>query len=343
MGNLCCCFCCLSEGDQVGRVLDKFPASPVRGAQPGTLQKVVGRAVLAGQNAYYSPATNRPCVWFRVRVEEEFIEINRDPETGRERRTHHWRQVLQTERFVDFFLQDGPHKIFVQGSQRGTCRIQGTVTNSGRAGRTSFFTQPPPGIQLLIAQECPRWRGWGYCERHTGRFRYYEETFDVNELVVGLGVVQQPSPHQLVLCPISDDALTEEWMKANGWDSWDESSWHALLKTPAVFLSDKKKFTESLAPSIPIINELPAYMTTFVPAMSPWGSVGAPQQPYAQQPYAQQPGGPRSVPVGSGMGGGGVVGGIMPVGYPVGVAGVANHPNPLGGYCPPPPTAPHNF
>ena len=43
-----CCFCCLSEGDKVSRVLDKFPPVAASQAQDGLLQKVVGRVVLAG-------------------------------------------------------------------------------------------------------------------------------------------------------------------------------------------------------------------------------------------------------------------------------------------------------
>jgi hypothetical protein len=95
--------------------------------------------------------------------------------------------------------------------------------------------------------------------------------FEVNDLLTALGVVTPPAaPGQpLSVAPIHEEALTEEWMKQNQWDSWDEASWHALLKTPAVFLSDRpQKGVDEMA--VPRIPELPAYMTTYVPAMSPW-------------------------------------------------------------------------
>ena len=53
MGQNCCCFCCLDEGAKVGRILEKFNAVPARQAQPGALNKVVGRVVLAGQQPFY--------------------------------------------------------------------------------------------------------------------------------------------------------------------------------------------------------------------------------------------------------------------------------------------------
>lgn len=44
--------------------------------------------------------------------------------------------------FVDFYLQDGISKVFVNGSNRGQCKVQSSVDAGGGA---SIFNQPPPG------------------------------------------------------------------------------------------------------------------------------------------------------------------------------------------------------
>lgn len=152
-----CCFCCLNEAAKVGRVLDKFSPAPVREAQDGMLQKLVGRVVLAGTQPFYAPGSGRPCVWYRVTVSEERIRMReeRNAETGEVRmiREEYWEQICKDERFMDFYLQDGTAKLFVNASNRGTCRIQGTSDS----GRSSIFNEPPPGIRFLIAQRMSTW------------------------------------------------------------------------------------------------------------------------------------------------------------------------------------------
>lgn len=307
MGN--CCFCCLDEGQQVGRIMDKFPAA--RAGQPhadGQVVKIVGRAVLAGPNACYSPATNSPCVWYRLLVEEECIRIEHyEDAEGRQRtrRHHHWERCFVDEQFVDFYLQDGNTKIFVNGANRGQCRIQGKTKNSSYH-RSSFFTScPPPGIQMLINQRVPNFRGWFSSDRHTGRFRYRESSYNVNDLIIGLGVISasvtDPFTGQLglALTPIMEHTLTEEWMEMNQWSSWDKKSWHKLLKHgSAVLLSNKT--TSPGIPQIPPVQQLPPHMISYVPAMSLWNGpvtvvtqgapvVQAPVMMQQQPQYATQP------------------------------------------------------
>ena len=84
-----CCFCCLDEGAKVGRVLEKFGATPASRAEPGSLCKAVGRVVLAGNVPFYAPGSGRPCVWYHVTVEQEFEEIREDSE-GRVDRSFRW-------------------------------------------------------------------------------------------------------------------------------------------------------------------------------------------------------------------------------------------------------------
>lgn len=59
----------------MGRVLDKFAAVPVSEAKDGTLQKLVGRVVLAGSQPFYAPGSGRPAVWYRVEVFEERVRM----------------------------------------------------------------------------------------------------------------------------------------------------------------------------------------------------------------------------------------------------------------------------
>ena len=67
----------LNEGDKVGRVLGKFAPLPVSQAQDNTLQKLVGRCVLAGNEPFYAPGSGRPCVYYHVTVHEERRRVTR--------------------------------------------------------------------------------------------------------------------------------------------------------------------------------------------------------------------------------------------------------------------------
>jgi len=257
-----CCFCCLNEGDKVGRVLEKFVPAPVSAAQDGTLQKLVGRVVLAGTAPFYTPGGQIPCVYYHVTVEEERVEWRKNADGRRERSTR-WHTICTQARFADFYLQCGAHKLFINGSNRGQCRIQGHNSQ----GRSSFFSQPPIGIQQLIQQNCRGWCGWGAMDTRTGRFRYKEQSFNVNDLVAALGVVTpavDPYTHQpcKVLNPIAENALNEQYFESHGWSKWDRRSWSDLVRNPAVLLSDHRKFTGSV--QVAPVQNLPTYMMQYV-------------------------------------------------------------------------------
>jgi hypothetical protein len=68
---------------------------------------------------------------------------------------------------------------------RGHCKIQSLKDQGGE----TFFTAPPPGIAYLIAKSVPSF-SWVTNSNRTGRFKYQQSSFDVNELVAALGVVQ---------------------------------------------------------------------------------------------------------------------------------------------------------
>jgi hypothetical protein len=138
----------LDEGAKVGLVLDKFAPTPVKAAQDNTIQLLVGRVVIAGQAPFYAPGSGKPCVYFNLVVEEEHhivdhVEVDDGQGNKRmERRERdEWRVILKEEQYVDFYLQDGIFKVFVNGSNRGQCKVQ-SQKNTGHA---SIFSRPPPG------------------------------------------------------------------------------------------------------------------------------------------------------------------------------------------------------
>ena len=264
------CFCCLNEGQKVSRVLDKFPAmgaSQSAHVQPGALVKIVGRCTLAGTNPFYAPASGKPCVYYKVTVHEERERIDRDSD-GNTRRTKHWVLIDSDERQVDFYLQDGATRVFVKGSARSETRIQGENDGGGHSGH---WSSPPPGIRSLIGHRYRRRGGgnfdWDHRPQATGRYKYTERKFEVNELVAALGVIQHGTdPYGQavgILSPFTESTLTKEWFDAEKWSDWDQRSWHSLLSQgQAVLLSDDTKFTNNVnvAPiNVPIPVAVPTY------------------------------------------------------------------------------------
>ena len=264
------CVCCYSEGAKVGKVLDAFPGYRASNAQDGTLQKVIGRVVLAGQQPFYAPVTGKPCVYYKTTVREERLEVSyyRDQNGFSHRRVYPvWYTIAVSEQFSNFYLQDGTSKVFVPGD-RGTCRIQ-SLKGGGMSGVWSGM--PPPGVQSMIAASFAArgqvfW-GWGAVDgMRTGRYDYREESFDVNEIVAALGVpiqAQDPYTQQPVkiIQPFSQETLSEDWMKEQDWTELQRESWKSLLKQGgAVLLSDNPNQTAGI--EISVITALPQYMTT---------------------------------------------------------------------------------
>ncbi len=53
------------------RVLTRFMPVPCSKAEDGAMQKLIGRVVLAGNMPFLAPGDMRPCVWYRVNVQEQ--------------------------------------------------------------------------------------------------------------------------------------------------------------------------------------------------------------------------------------------------------------------------------
>ncbi len=263
MGGCIACICCYSEGARVGKVLDAFPQQRASEATDGSLQKLVGRVVLAGQQPFYAPVTGSPCVYFKTVVQEERLRRRRTKNgwyTYRE-----WVTIAIAEQFSNFYLQDGLKRVYVPGN-RGTCRIQ-SLKGGGISG---VWSGPPPlGVNAMIVQSFQArgqafW-GWGVqAGRTTGRYQYTEESFDVNEIVSALGVpasAQDPYTQEAVkvMQPFTQDTLTVDWMKEHKWTLLQRKSWETLLKQGgAVLLSDNPSQTAGVP--IDIIHNLPQYM-----------------------------------------------------------------------------------
>ena len=171
---------------------------------------------------------------------------------------HTWHEIAFEERSADFYLQDGVSKVFINGSNRGNVKVQ-SITAAGSSAET-FFSAPPPGIQWLISTSnaAHKWN-------NTGRYKYAQLEFEINELVAALGVVA-PAVDPFTgepckfLVPISNGVLTPAYFQANKWEEWDVRSWNDLTQqSPSVMLSDAPSFTGGV--QVTPVGQLPVYMT----------------------------------------------------------------------------------
>jgi len=240
-----CCFCCLSEGEKVGKILENFPPSGVSQAQDGALQLVVGRIVLAGTAPFYSPGASACCVYFHITVEEEHESYSTDQNGNRQRHTS-WHTICNQECFSDFYLQDGPNKIFVQASIRSACKIQSDVSGSGSNWHTFGMGNIPPGVQALIMRHGTPGYSWGMRAGITGNYRYTERSFDVGECVGAMGVItpaNDPWTGQPVKFSKPFDGKSMPVAAMANWHDHAKEAWEEFSRTPVVLLTDSKKFT----------------------------------------------------------------------------------------------------
>jgi hypothetical protein len=264
----------------VGMVLHKFKPHAARDCYDNMLQMLVGRIVLAGSAPLFAPASGRPCVFFRIEIEEEVSVREYDDETNTTSHRTEWNMVVKQEISRDFYIQDGIVKVFVNAADRDRCKIQ-AEKNEDEGSSWSSFREPPPGIRALVG-EMNSGYDWvqitdedrdGDLEvrMRTGNLRYIERSFDINELVAVLGVavpVTDPYTGNPTKCmqPFDDNSLTEDWMEGQGWEKDDVASWHKLLEEPHVLISDNTEFTSvvDVAPA----QDLPVFMVqTLEPGM----------------------------------------------------------------------------
>jgi len=245
---------------------------------------------------FYSPGTMRPCVYWRVIVQEEWISWSRDSE-GRWQRSLDWRTIVDRENYTDFYLQDGDTKLYVNGSKRGDIRVQSDWDGGGRSWNTFGIANLPPSIRWLAVTHGSNFPGWnrrwyvsGHSTMPTGNFRWSEAKFEVGEKLSCLGVVspayQDPyvNATAMALIPVGYNSIRQEDMAL--WDNWDQWSWvdlNAGDPDGTVLLSDDKEYTHSIQVAPPV--NLPNWQTSFVPQYAAWNP---PQQQAMVQPPQQQ-------------------------------------------------------
>mmetsp|Transcript_8979 Transcript_8979/g.14591 ORF Transcript_8979/g.14591 Transcript_8979/m.14591 type:complete len:188 (-) Transcript_8979:1375-1938(-) len=128
MGALC--FCCVGEGGQIDRVMDRFPLIALSKAKIGFVVKAVGH-VLPDQlsGALVGPVTGRPCVFYHIIITEKWVERSMVNNQVQERKRS--RTVVNEKRSVDFWICDGTSRAFVRGSLLANIRIRTVNVRKG--------------------------------------------------------------------------------------------------------------------------------------------------------------------------------------------------------------------
>lgn len=258
----------------------------------GNFKRVVGRVTLPPFEAsqgiaqcMYSPGSQKPCVYWRVIVQEEWIRIkhckDKDGHHHTER-TRHWEIIVDKENYVDFYLQDGDLKLFVNGSKGNQCKVQSTWDEGGSNSWCSFSHNTlPPSIKWMVHKHATGFSGWNrswhghQCETSgpTGSFRYSECIFAVNEKISALGMVSEaiPDPYTqtatMCLIPANKQTMSKDAM--DDWSKWDEWSWEDLTEVNnAVLLADSKEFTKGV--NVEKHSDLPRWQQAYVPEYAAW-------------------------------------------------------------------------
>lgn len=263
--------CCASEAQQVANAMKKLSATPASQAKPGPVQ-LCGRVVMAGTYPFYAPADGKPCCYWRVILEEQKISTGTDSD-GKAREDYHWETLVDTERFVDFYIQDGNTKVFVSGKSRTGLRVQSNMDVKGQDRLSIFGCEAvPPGVRALLAEVKPKYV-FGSSTYSTGKYRFKQCSFDVNEQVSAVGILGAPSKDPYgqdvaTLGPISKEDIDKLFPA----DHADAKAWAAVKKSvskgAAVLVSDDPKSMPGI--TVPEVQGLPTWMTAkFDPSKPP--------------------------------------------------------------------------
>ena len=84
-------------------------------------------------------------------------------------------------------------------------------------------------------------------DNRTGKYQISESSFDVNEMLSVMGLVQLvKDPYTgattAVMTPPRDEMLQPDFFEKHNWSDWEVRSWHDVEKEPHVLLSDHKEF-----------------------------------------------------------------------------------------------------
>ena len=168
----------------VARMLEDTPTSRVRSAAQGYVE-LVGRSRSLDGAPNLAPLTQRPCVWWRYRVQRRT-----QTRSGGKQRTQ-WRTVSSGRSEQPFLLDDGT----------GECLVQPAGAEVLTAENTTWYGDTPWPAQ---AQRAPFLGG----ERE---YRYYEERIYEHEQVHVLGQFRTLSGTEHVTRDADIRALLAEW------------------------------------------------------------------------------------------------------------------------------------
>ena len=154
---------------RIKRALRQVPATPIGRVRPGERVRVTGTIVEEGLRLR-APFSDRPCAWYRVKVEE----YRKSGKSG------HWRTLVEEEKHTDFLLGDPTGMAYVRMVAPRVAGLQDVRSRSGTFDDATHVEA-------------------GFLSRHgmnsTGLFgfnrtlRYSEAVFELGEDVTVLGRV----------------------------------------------------------------------------------------------------------------------------------------------------------
>lgn len=201
-----------SHDAKVGRELRSAQRRPIAALPEGTRGKIVGAARRHGGELLEGPLTGRPCVYYRVRVEEAT--------SGRNSTT--WRTLIKEERGVPFVVADDSGRAIVDPMD---ARVSLEVDSRTQSGT---FDDPTDNESRFLALHGKSGQGLMF----NRKLRYTEAVIEENEVVAVLGQgVREPDPDAAPQAAYRGEQPTLLRMSGNGE--------HALV------ISDKTDTTSS--------------------------------------------------------------------------------------------------
>jgi len=256
-----CCYCCLSEDDKIDRLFEKIEnCTEISKLEPGSRRPtLIAGTVTQLSNHMIAPVTQKQCVYYEVRAEEEWKRYREhEDENGRTtwEEYHTWEHLYTDEQKVDFMFVDpksptlrvvvpiGTEPIKVHSEQDGYSQSYDqrntTTTFPIMAGFSIDFD---PSMIFDTHQD-----------HRTGMLRFFESSFHLGEKLAVIGAIEEyqfQQPDETIeigkkIVAMNKDLVTDEYAEKNEWSDWDKRAWEDLLKTPAIILTDVQKHTADL-------------------------------------------------------------------------------------------------
>ena len=154
---------------RIKRALRKVPLTPIGRARPGERVRVTGTIVEEGL-ALRAPFSDRPCAWYRVKVEEY----------RKRGKSAHWHTLAEEEKFTNFLLGDPTGMAYVR---MVAPRVAGLQDEKSRSGTFDDATHVEADFLQRHGMKSTNLVGLNR------RLRYSEAALELGELVTVLGRV----------------------------------------------------------------------------------------------------------------------------------------------------------